>query len=256
LPIRKKENNKIRELDRKEEKRAAARARRSTAFKSLKKYARRKLDWIVAPKVVNVAAEAQSENGDNKLAIEFKMRPKGSKRTIADPERAGLTIGMTNGLQTIDFAAISLTKWIDEDGNYTKKVSSAAAGEHTSIKYEDGEIKKTHQRHEIDPPENQISSDPNLNSPVSMSVSAESVSTHELSICDGCEALESVICNLGCGIAVYTICALAGVGSFVGGLACTTVAWSLCQLIDEYDIGTLCGGLYVDMCWIEYGCPV
>lgn len=58
--------------------------------------------------------------------------------------------------------------------------------------------------------------------------------TSSSSSCSACKLLYDVACNVGCGVGMATICALAGLTTGIGGVACTVVAGLVCYAIDLY----------------------
>jgi halocin C8-like bacteriocin domain-containing protein len=54
------------------------------------------------------------------------------------------------------------------------------------------------------------------------------------SSCSACKLLYDVACNVGCGVGMATICAIAGLTTGIGGVACTVVAGLVCYAIDLY----------------------
>lgn len=58
--------------------------------------------------------------------------------------------------------------------------------------------------------------------------------TASSSSCSACKLLYDVACNVGCGVGMAVICALAGLTTGIGGVACTVVAGLVCYAIDLY----------------------
>lgn len=55
-----------------------------------------------------------------------------------------------------------------------------------------------------------------------------------INACTACKLLVGAACNIGCGIEMALLCAIAGVSTIVGGIACATVASAVCYVIDQY----------------------
>lgn len=52
--------------------------------------------------------------------------------------------------------------------------------------------------------------------------------------CDACILLYNAACSVGCGVSLYILCGMAGIGTGVGGLICTAAAALVCWAIGVY----------------------